>query len=617
MNRLTPLALAIGLAPLAVHAGPTDLDAQLKLSDTVVSAARLPQTRSEATSLTSVYTREDIERLQPLDLLDLLKRVPGLQVARNGGRGSGPTGIYLRGTKSAQTLVLIDGQRLNGASDGAARLEFLSLEQIERIEVARGANSVLYGSEAMGGVIQIFTRRSQGEGLHPRLRLAYGSRNSWERSAGISGGDENTRFALNLSDETSNGIDRTDGDTGADTDHDAYRNHSVSLNVAQTFGERLQAGFSLLDQRGETEYDLSWTGASYPYDKFELKSYSGYADFAVNDRWQSRLELGHTEDRRFNRADDLRLTGSTSTYRDGANWLNDLTLNEQHSLTVGAEWYEDQLHSDTAYDQESRWNQAAYVQHRFNAAAFSTELGVRHDKNEQYGSDNTWRGALTVPMTDRHQWVLAYSEGFRTPTFADLYYPGFSNPNLRPEHSKSYELQLRSLLSQHTRFEAAIYRTDLEDAIGLDATWTPQNIDQARINGFEAAIAHQAGPWHGELGASFIDPRDRDTGKTLARRARRTLNLDIDRQLGNDFAVGGSWLLVSRAYDNAANTRELPGHGILSLRGSWQALDDLQLGLKLHNVLDKHYVNARYSGTVDYVEEGRTAMLALTWTPSL
>ncbi len=625
MKTLNPLALTIAaLAPTLVSANDQlAYNEQLKLDAIVITSGRLPQAKSEATNLSTVFTRDDIQRLQPSTVGDLLSRAPGVQIGQSGGRGS-VTGLYVRGTKSAQTLVLLDGQRINIASAGTAPLEMLSVEQIERVEVSRGANSVLYGSEAIGGVIQIFTRRGH-EGLQPRVRLAYGNRSTWERSAGISGGNGETRFSLNATSEEANGINRTDASSGPNSDHDAYRNNGVSLNFSHRFSDNIEAGLTLLDQRGETEYDLGYMG-SYPYDEFELKSYTGFLDAQVNSFWNSRLELGHSESRRFFRADDNPNKDSLSTYRDTVNWLNDLSLNDQHSLTLGAEWYGDRLNSNYVYAEDSRWNKAAYAQHRFKGEHFATELGVRHDRNEQFGNENSWRGALTIPVDVRNQLVFSYSEGFRAPTFVDLYYPYSANPNLQPERSKSYEVQWRSQLAESTLLEASVYRTDIDDAIVLDATrnYTPYNISEARINGFEASLSHVFMGWHADLGVSFIDPRDRDTGKTLSRRARRTLSLDLDRQLGA-LSVGASWRAVSSAYSDEANKQKLAGHGVLGVRSSWQVSEEVELGLKVDNLLDRRYVLAQdsdYSNFPevvlrDYQEEGRSTLFSITWTPSL
>ena len=625
MKALSPLALAIAaLAPMLASANDTyTYNEQLKLADLVVTSGRVPQAKSEATNLTTVFTRDDIDRLNPSTVGDLLSRVPGVQIGQSGGRGS-VTGLYVRGTKSAQTLVLLDGQRINVASAGAAPLEMLSIEQIERIEVSRGANSVLYGSEAIGGVIQIFTRRGYGEGVQPRVRLAYGSRSTWERSAGLSGGSGTTRFSLNASSEEANGFNRTDTSTGPNSDHDAVRNNGLSFNLSHRFSDEMEAGLTVLDQRGETEYDLGYMG-SYPYDEFELKSYTGFLGLQLNPLWHSRLELGHSQSRRMFRADDNPAKDSLSTYRDTLNWLNDLDLNDRHSLTVGTEWYEDRLNSNTAYAEDSRWNKAGYVQHRFAGERFSTELGLRHDRNEQFGSENSWRGALTIPVGVHHQMVLSYSEGFRAPTFVDLYYPSSANPDLQPEKSKSYEAQWRSQLAEHTRLEASVYRTDIDDAIVLDASrnYAPYNVSEARIHGFEASLSHLFMGWHADLGLSLIDPRDRETGKTLSRRARRTLSLDLDRQFGA-LSVGASWRAVSSAYSDEANNQRLAGYGVLGLRGGWQVTEELELGLKVDNLLDRRYVQAQDSDYAnfpqvvlrDYLEEGRSALFSVTWTPS-
>ena len=624
--KLSRLALAVALAPtLALANEPSAFDQQLKLPALVVTSGRQVEQRSEASSATTVFTRADIERLQPSSVNELLRRVPGLQIAQNGGRGS-TTGIYLRGTKSAQSLVLIDGQRIGAASNGGAPLEALSIEQIERIEVLRGTRSALYGADAIGGVIQIFTRRASGEGLHPRLRLGYGSRGSWERSVGLSGGDRDTRFSLNASTDETNGINRSYSRQGPDSDHDAYRNNAFSLNLNHRFSQQLEGGFSVLDQRGESEYDLSWAG-NHPYTDFQLSSFAGFLDWQINDLWKSRVEAGHSENRSIERFDDHDGSSPFNTYRDSAAWLNTLQLDNGHSLVVGADWYEERLASSSAtvFQEDTRWNQGLIVQHGWRGDYLASELGLRHDKNAQFGSHNTLNAALTWSVDAYNDLVLSYAEGFRAPTFNELYWPiscvpgwGCSggNPNLNPETSKTYELQWRSQLGDHSRLEASLYRTDIEDAL---SGWPARNVDQARINGFEASLQQELFGWQGALGLSLIDPRDRDTGRTLERRARRTLNLDLDRQFGA-FSIGASWLAVSRAYDDAANT-QIAGYGLLNLRSSWQVSEELQLALKVDNLLDKQYARTLYDHDFDgqyqaYREEGRSALLSVSWTPA-
>ena len=608
-------------------------DDALKLPDVVISANRQVQARNDSSAANTVFTRDDIDRLQPTSLTDLLSRVPGVQVAPTGGRGSLP-GIYIRGTKSAQSLVLVDGQRIANTTSGDSGLQYLNVDQIERVEVLRGSRSVIYGSDAIGGVIQVFTRRNAEQGLQPRMKLGFGSNGTWERSLGVSSGDEHTRFNLGASLDETAGINSTHQSFPSDGDHDAYRNQSLSLNLSHAFSDTLEAGFNLLDNRGKSEYDNSFgrydvatrqTVGQKPYTDYTVSSASGYVDATLNQYWQSRLELGHSENRDTKR-DTLSDDSSVfNTYRDSVNWQNDLTLNEHNSLILGGDWYEDRFHGSTTFTENSRWNRAAFVQHRFRGEWFSTELGLRRDQNQQFGSQNSWSGTLTVPVNPDNDLLLSYSEGFRAPTFNDLYYPQtqYSNPDLQPETSKSYELQWRSQLTDSTRLEASLYRTDLSDAIILDRTGKPQNVASARINGFEAALKQDLFGWQGNLGLAVIDPRDRDSGHTLARRARRTVSLDLDRQF-DKLGLGASWQAISSSYDDEDNRNRLGGYALLGLRSSWALNREVLLSVKVDNLLDKTYARAMYSyndpaflNNHDYREEGRVWMFGVTWTPEM
>lgn len=620
--RASRLALAIAVLPgLSLASEPYVAE------PLVITSGRMPEPLAQATAATTVFERDDIERLQVSSVAELLQRVPGLSVVRTGGTGS-QTGVFLRGTSTAQTLVLVDGQRIAAASSGTSSLEFLAPEQIERIEVVRGARSALYGSDAIGGVIQIFTRKGDDQGLAPYVRLAAGSDSTYQRSLGLSGGDQRTRFHLGAALDETPGIDATRDGFGANGDDDAYRNRSLSLSLSHRFDDSLQIGFNLLDQRGQVEYDDVFSG-SLPTTDYLLSSASGFIDAQLSDSWSSRLELGHSEDKRDSGNDQP--GGSVSqfnTYRDAANWLNTLTLTENHQLLLGLDWYEDRAQGTTDFVEDSRWNRAAFIQHRYSGENFSTEIGLRHDDNQQFGHENTWNAALTLPLGNANDLILSYSEGFRAPTFNDLYYPDFcfgsmcfpsANPELTPERSRSYELQWRSRYSDTGSLQASVYRTEIEDAIVLDENFIPQNVQTARINGFEAAVQQELFGWQGNLALSLIDPRDRDSGHTLQRRAKRTLTLDIDRRFG-DVSIGAGWRALSGRYDDAENQIRMSGYGLLSLRAAWQATQELGLSLKLDNLLDRDYAEATYStpnGRFGYNSAGRTALFAVTWTPQI
>lgn len=625
---MKPPALALLCLPLPLLAAEPDRDDALKLPDVLVSASRQVESRSATSAANTVFTRTDIDRLQPSNVTDLLSRVPGVQVAPTGGRGSLP-GIFIRGTKAAQTLVLVDGVRIANATSGDSGLQFLDIDQIERVEVLRGSRSAIYGSDAIGGVIQIFTRRGNGPGLQPRLRLAAGSNQTFQRSLGLSGGSEATRFNLGASLDETAGIDSTGPSFASDGDHDAYRNKSFNLSLSHTFDERFEAGVNVLDSHGRHEYDNPYgrldetTWLSYPqqpYTNFNISSVGTYFDAQLSDAWNSRLELGHSENRDDTRdkLSDERFT--YNTYRDQVAWQNDFALNERNQLMLGTDWYQDRFHGTANFSEDSRWNRAAFAQYRFAADSFSSELGLRQDRNQQYGSQTTWNASLTIPLNPSNDVLASYSEGFRAPTFNDLYDVKYGNPDLRPEHSKSYELQWRSQLTGNTRMEASLYRTDLRDAISYDAIrQRPDNISSARINGLELALTRDWDGWTSQLGLSLIDPRDRNSGHTLSRRARRTASLDLDRQFER-FALGASWQAVSSSYNDEANTDTIGGYGLLGLRGSWAATDEVRFDLKLDNLLNKQYSRTHYTYEGDnygYREEGRTWLLSVTWTPAL
>ena len=613
--KLSRLALAVALLPAANLYAADKTEEALKLSDTVITANRTAEDRKDSTAAVTVFTRADIDRLQPVNVPDLLSRVPGVQIQQSGGRGS-TTGVFIRGTKTAQTLVLIDGIRVGSASSGGASLQHLNMEQIERVEVLRGARSAVYGSDAIGGVIQIFTRRSAGEGLQARARVAAGNKGVWERSAGISGGDQNTRFNLSASLDEMTGFNRTThkGDSLA-SDHDAYRNKAISFSLSHAFNEQLSAGINVLDQRGKTEYDDTFLKIEKPYDKFAASSVSTFAELQVTDHLASRLELGHSEDKQRNLdklSDD---PTSFNTYRESVAWLNTFTVNDQHTVLAGADYTKDKVRSTTDFEKGSRWNKAVFIQHSYKGDVFGTELGLRHDKNQQFGSENTWNAALSLPVSDANEFILSYAEGFRAPTFNDLYYPMYGTPGLKAEKSKSYELQWRSQLADTVRLEASVYQNKVRDQIQYQTDKTLKNV-QARINGFEAALQHEIFGVEASLNLSLIDPRERKKGHQLVRLAKRTLSYDLDKQLGA-FGVGGTWRVASKSFNDTSNDIKIAGFGTMDLRGSWQATQDLGLDLRLANIFDKGYTRALYDSKNGYREDRFTVLLGMTWTPNL
>ncbi len=615
--KLSRLALAVALLP-----GVQVFAAEQELPSMLITSARQAEPRAQATAANTVFTRADIERLQARSVPELLRRVPGVQVSSAGGLPS----LSLRGTGTAQTLVLVDGQRIASATSGFARLDYLAIDNIERVEVIRGPRSSLYGADAIGGVIQIFTRGGK-PGINPEVRLAAGSDQTFQRSLSLAAGTEQTRIHLGASLDERDGFDITRDNRGADQDNDGHRNKALHLKLDHQFDANWKGGLSLNDQRGKNEYDDAYEfEPGTPQDEFRVSSYSGYLDGRLTDIWNSRLELGRSFDR--NRAVGSNYNdGLLETTRHSAAWINRVQLSERQQLGLGSDWYEDRLDATTTYQEDSRDNLAFFAQHSFQGEHFGTELGLRHDDNQQFGSHHSWNAAFSLPVGQSQRWILSYGEGFRAPTFTDLYAPPAwgPNPDLKPETSKTYELQWRGEFDE-TQLEAALYRTDLEDMIAWGGT-RMENVSQARINGFEASAARELLGWQASLGVSIIDPRDRDSGHTLARRAKRTLSIDLDRTFGA-LSAGAGWHVSSARYDTIANTRELSGYGIFDLRAAWQSHPELRWEAKVNNLFDRDYALATYarsqgpnwfdpSQNYGYREAGRTMLFAVTWTPAL
>ena len=623
--KLSRLALAVTALPLVASAA-TDLDteAALKLSDTIITANRGVQSKADSTAAVSIFTREDIDRLQPANVADLLNRVPGVQIYQSGGRGS-VSGISMRGTTTAQSLVLVDGVRIGSVTLGGANgaLDFLNLEQIERIEVLRGSRAAIYGADAIGGVIQIFTRRAQDQGLNGRVRMAAGSKSNWERSLGLSGGNDATRFNLSASLDELNRFDRTTISDRNSADHDTYRNKSWALSLNHRFSDRFQIGASALDQHGKSAFDtVGDLWPSVPYFDFITRSVSAFAEGELSEQWHSRLELGYSENKLAGKDELPASAYDINSYRDSYAWINTIQLNEAHSLIAGADYAKDKLRTDanSQYHKDSRWNHAFFAQHQYRNDLFGTELGWRHDKNQAFGNHTSWNAAGRLFLNETNELSLSYAEGFRAPTFIELYSPwGDGNPNLSPEKSKTYELQWQSQFSDSLTLHTSVYRTLVRNQIASVWPNPSMNIHKARINGFESSLEHEFFGAQGSLNIALVDSRDRDSGHQQARVARRTLSYDLDKQLGT-VSIGATWRAQSNSYNDAANNQRIPGFATLDLRANWQAADELSLGLRLGNIFDKKYSRALYNYNTEnygYREDRATIQASVTWTPNL
>ncbi|MEP6634171.1 MAG: TonB-dependent vitamin B12 receptor, partial [Luteimonas sp.] len=635
--RIVPLALACALAlPLLAHA---QSDAAMQLDQIVVTATRTAITADASLTPVDVIDRAQIDRSQATSLPDLLRGRAGINLSNQGGAGKLST-VFLRGTESDHVLVLIDGVRVSSATSGLTAFQDIPLASVDRIEIVRGPRSSLYGSDAIGGVIQIFTRRRRG-GFEPRMSATVGSHGYADGSIGFDGGSARAWFGLDATYQNDEGIDACRGIgfpvfAGCFTvepDRDAYRNRSLSLRGGVDASDTLHFEANALRAEGRNEYDGDFTNLS----KVVQQLIGGKA------RWQpsSRVDLQFTAGRNTDASDNfLHKNGSDfaagffSTDRDSATLQGDFGIAKNQLLTFGLDWLRDRVDSDTAYDRTRRDNRAALAQYQGTFGAQQIEASLRHDDNEQFGGHTTGSAAWGIALSERWRITAGYGTAFKAPTLNDLYFPAFgglptSNPDLRPETSKTWEVGT-AYHGERTHARLDAFDTTVKDLIALDASFVPQNLDRARIRGAEAEFGVDSlFGWEANAQISYVDPRNRthtievfipvapfvteapnsDDGNLLARRARTTARIDLDRGIGK-FRFGITALAEGARYDDGANTRPLGGFATLDLRAEYSLTPSWSLRARIANVLDKRYETSSY-----YNQHGREAFFTVQYRP--
>ena len=589
-NKLNLLILSsLAVSPVAVAQVTRQVTPQVE--QLIITASRTPQALSNTLATVGVITRDEIDAAGPVTLAELLQRKAGVEIRATGGAGQ-PAGVFIRGANSQHTLLLVDGLRLGSATSGSPAFENVALDMIERIEIVKGPMSSLYGSDAIGGVIQIFTRNFE----RPRLQanVGFGTDSAYAVNAGFTAVENKTSLTLNAGYRQVRARSATNADAGSFTfnpDRDPYKNSNVSINISHTLWQGETISLKAWQSRGTVHFDNGPED-----DARNRQTLSGIGVNSVNQimtNWTSRLNIGRT-------TDDSRVTssfpGSFKTEQNQAVWINEFKT-ERGSTTAGAEWREERVQSTTNYDQKKRKTGslfAGYLERFGQSGEQQLDFSLRRDEEDQFGRRNTGSVAYGIQLSPQ---VLLYARGgraFRAPSFNDLYFPGFSNPKLKPERSAQGEIGSR-WNSTALRASLAYFDNRIEDLIAFDfVTFTPVNIRRARIKGWELSGDTLLAGFGIKASLTSQKPIDANTERQLRSRAKLFGSLAINRTIGQ-WQIGSDVVASGRRYDSATESASsrMGGYALVNARVAYQVDKLWAVELSAQNIADRKYELAR------------------------
>ena len=621
-TRAATAALCSVLAVCAA-AVPRKVVAQVSDASTVlVTASRETESLDEALWSADVLTRSDIEASQALSLESLLAPLSGIEYDNTGGLGK-QTSLFVRGMNSDQTLLLIDGMRVGSATTGLPPIELIPVDQIERIEVVRGPRSTLYGSDAMGGVIQIFTRGSEESGFGADASMSGGTYSTFNEALSLRGDVGPVWLAASGQMLHTAGFDTCSAPPepgqlpmdcfGNPADRDGYLNRSGSFTAGVRLGKGWTAAVDSLLTSGHTDYDSAYGGPDST--EFAERVTSLHLDGPITEHWSLHVMGGRDVDdaHDFLAGTDVDRFG---TARDMASLQLDGALLAALKLVAGADWYGDRVTADEAadgvitpvpFERATRDTTGTFIELHGSTGAVSELAGVRYEHNTQFGDHVTEDLGAGWQLNRHYRLTATWGTAFHAPTFNDLYYPTpagsppFSNPNLDPETSRSIELGLDAHWDS-VRWSLHAFQTDVHDLITyLPPNYTPINLDQARIRGLEleGLWRHEAWTLSGQL--TGLDPIDRSPsvpgtpptyGNLLPRRARSTASFEVERRLGQRASVSARGRWQGRRFDDIANTVPLGGYFLLDFLADAEIGKGWSLEGRVTNALGRVYYTA-------------------------
>ncbi len=569
----------------------------------VVTATRTAQPLTDVLADMTLIDSEQIARSGAVNIADLLQRQAGLELSRNGGPGT-TTSLFMRGAENRWTAVYIDGVRVDSQATGGAPWESIALGQIDRIEIVRGPAAAVYGSDAIAGVIQIFTRKGEGP-FAPYVGVGVGSQGTRKVEAGLSGKNGAVDYSLGATHARSSGFDSR---PATNPDRDGYRNTSLNGRVGVQLNDAHRLEASGTYSRMKAQYDGFTPGLDDLADN-RLTTLGGAWSAQWTKNYSTRFSVSESRQR---------YETTPSPYLTETTLRNYLFQNEWrsggHLVTAALERREDQL-TNSPID-KSRHQNAIALGYGFTGGAHTLQVNLRHDRDSEFGGQTTGGVAYGFGFAPGWRVTAAVGTAFRVPTLYQRF-SAYGQPGLQPEEGRNIELGVHWTQGA-SRFTVVAYQNKVRNLITFGAAGPCgdrfgcyENTGRARLRGVTISGAHKVAGVN--LGASLDlqDPKDANTGKLLARRAKQLFKLNADTRVG-DWTLGAEWQAVGKRYDNAANTNRLGGYGIVNLYASATLARDWALLARVDNVGDRDYQLAR-----GYATPGRSFFLGLRWTPRL
>ncbi|MBI4844903.1 MAG: TonB-dependent receptor [Candidatus Omnitrophica bacterium] len=583
------------------------------LGQVVVSATKTEEYVSGIGASATVISSEEIRKSAKPTVFEILKDVPGVSLTKRGGFGGGAN-IYLRGTKPGHTLVMIDGVKVNDPIGVERSCDFahISANNIERIEVIRGSQSTLYGPEAIGGVINIITKKGS-KGAQTDYSIEGGSHNTFSESLAVSGANEKLNYSLSVFRKDSDGISMAK-DTQED---DSYAGTTVSSN----FGARIF-------DNSELSFVMRYTGADYDIDDgayeddpnytSEWEQYSSKLAFKqdINENWDHCLAFSFMDIERSNldfpdaidAGDDLedKYTGDNRKIE----WQHNFSFWENLMHTFGAEHEKERGTSDyrsgaftDRLDRRSISNYGYYFQNQLKATDnFSVLLGVRADDHEIFGKQETYKASSVYSLNNGQTRIKGNcSAGFKAPAIYQLY-SSYGTSNLSPDKSRSYDFGFeQEFFENKLNFSTRYFYNNFKNMVEFDMTdWKYKNIGRAKTDGYELETDFSV--FDGlKLAANytFLRAKNKDNGKTLAQRPRNSANFSADWGFLPKWNVFMNANYSGARWNDATNANKLKHFLTADLALAYEIKEDLGLSFRIVNIFDDKYQIIRGYNTED------------------